>query len=194
MVSMHTSLFSFSMVFFIISIPLLTALQALESAATPVVELSFTKRYSSLGILPRVNDYVSYDFTIKNISSEPLQNQSLWVTFVSESNVTSVHTKFHLPLVQPNAQTLLHLGPFKMREAGQNSLYLGINRDGDSSLANDVSLNLNLEMPVDSVTVYDQAAINVVIFGSLSVVSGIVVIIVIMVLLPLYRRKKDIEK
>ena len=195
MVHMQMSMFCFARVFFLISIPFLTLLGSLEAdAIAPSVELSFEKHYSSTGILPRVNDYVSYDFTITNISNEPMENQSLWVTFVSENNVTSVHTRFYLPTIQPNEQALLHLGPFKMREAGQNNLYLGINREGDPSLANDLSLNVIPEMPVDSITVYDQTAVNMVIFGSLSAVSGIIVIVFLIVLLSRYRHKKDIEK
>lgn len=137
-----------------------------EAAAS----IKWSKDYSSQGIAPVVNDYVSYELNISNVSDMPIENQSLWVSFVSEGGKTSVQTKFRVDNIDSKEQLLLHLGPFKMRETGEYNLYLGMNRQGDSSLPNEIALNYGQVEPVDSFVVYESTTIQVVIPVAISLV------------------------
>lgn len=153
----------------------------------PSAEITLSKRYSGSEIVSVLNEYIQYDVSIKNTSNVPITNQSLWVSFSSSGGKTDVYTSFHVENLFSGDSRLLHLGPFKMRESGEHSLFLGMNRDGNSSLQNDVSLNYEPTVPVDRFHVSESTAFQWIIpAGFLSIVGGAA----ILASLIYYRKKK----
>jgi len=125
---------------------------ALNDSAS--VDLNWSKQHVSSGTMPLVNEYVRYDVTITNRASVPIENQVLWVSFVSAGGKTQVHTAFAVPTVEAGSSTTLNLGPFKMREAGEHYLFMGINSYGNLAFPNEVALNYQPSDPVDKFMVY----------------------------------------
>lgn len=144
-------------------------------ASLPSANITLSRQYSSHGIEPMVNEYVSYDLSIQNTSDNPLENQSLWVAFVSKGGVTSVQTAYSVPRISPGETAILHLGPFKMRESGEHELHLGMNRLANPSLQNDVLLDHDPTVPADRFEVKEavtaQGLILTALFSSLGAVT-----------------------
>lgn len=135
-----------------------------------VAEIMWSKQYSSQSFLPTVNEYVMYDVTLKNIGDLVLEGQSLAVTFVSEGRKTDLHTSYSIGMLLPGESTVLHLGPFKMRESGEHSLFLGM-RNADASEAVIIA-NLDGSKAVDSFMVYGSEVPFMLVIGTVSIVSG----------------------
>lgn len=122
-------------------------------------------------LFPAAGDYVRYDITVKNTGQSGIGGRSLWVNFVpvqdgDDNNNSSgggrqeigSSAKFEVPLLAPGASTQLHVGPFKLHGDGNHALYLGIDKDGDAKSPDDVALNTQPGVPVDSVFAFDPAA------------------------------------
>lgn len=148
-----------------------------QSEYNASAEISWSKKYPSSGLAPQVNEYVQYDVSILNIGDTPIENQSLWVAFVSQGGETRVHTKFSVPLIESGEITMLHLGPFKMRGAGAHSLFLGMNSQGNSSFPNEVNIGHEPNTPVDSFIVYDPMLITVIPLAASLAVAGIAILV-----------------
>ncbi len=133
---------------------------ALNDSAT--ADLTWSKQYVSSGTMPLVNEYVRYDVTITNNAGVPIENKVLWVSFVSAGSKTQVHTAFAIPALEAGSSTMLNLGPFKMREAGEHYLFIGINGDGIPTLPNEVTLNYEPSDPVDRFMVYEPTGMSVI--------------------------------
>jgi hypothetical protein len=155
--------------------------------SSPSAEIKFLKSYSGSETGPTINKYIQYDVSIKNTSNIPITNQSLWVSFTSEGGKTDVYTSFHVQNLLSGDSKLLHVGPFKMRESGQHSLYLGMNRDGNSSLQNDVSLNYEPNVPVDRFQVSETTTVPWIIPGAF---FSIIVGVAILASFVYYRKKR----
>jgi hypothetical protein len=134
-------------------------------------EVTWSKQYSA-NFPPTVNDYVSYEFTLENTGRLPIQDQFMWVDFVSDSGKTGVHTSFAIPDMGSGESSKLHIGPFKLREAGEHRLFIGANKQGDSALLNEVGLNYSLGQPVDVITVYAQTSNTIWLLIGISLAAG----------------------
>lgn len=170
------------------TLPILSLEAVQVLADSPAAVLTFSKQYSAERSAPVVNDYVKYDVTILDKSNMPIENQILWVSFMSKDGITSVHTTFQIPRIAPNEEAVLHLGPFKMREAGEHLLFLGINSIGNSSLPNEVSLNYDSTEPIDRVQVSLPGESRG--LGALALLAGSAAIIAIVTIIVIYRHKR----
>ncbi len=170
----------------VLTLILLSGQGAVTSQNVPNVEITLSRLHSGSETLPTVNDYVQYDVSIKNTSDIPVTNQSLWVSFTSSGGKTSVSTAFSVQNLLSGESKSLHLGPFKLREAGEHRLNMGMNSQGNSSLPNEISSNYGLNDPVDRFTVFETTnQLLVPIIGS-SIIAAAAVLIGI----SLYRNKK----
>ncbi|AIF83502.1 conserved repeat protein [Candidatus Nitrososphaera evergladensis SR1] len=119
-------------------------------------ELSLERQVQSQGLFPAAGDYVRYDVTIRNTGPSAIEGRSLWVDFVPmRGGHEGSSAKFEVPLLAPGASAQLHLGPFKLHDAGEYALYVGINRGGDATSPDDLALNTQPDVPLDSVTALD---------------------------------------
>lgn len=117
-------------------------------------ELEVSRRLQSVGLVPVVGEYVSYDVMIKNTGGSTIEHQLLWVHFVSDNGKTDSKATFSIPQLAPDASAELRIGPFKMLASGNHCLYLGANRDGDMEAPNQVTLNYLPDKCADSITSY----------------------------------------
>jgi hypothetical protein len=69
-------------------------------------------------------DYVSYEATVTNAGA-PASEGALQVHFVSAGGKSDSRAEFTIPSLAPGQTKQLHLGPFKVVEAGEHFLYLG---------------------------------------------------------------------
>ncbi|HEX2015043.1 MAG TPA: hypothetical protein VLA68_07430 [Nitrososphaera sp.] len=148
-----------------------------QNESVSVAEITWSKKYPSSGFAPVVNEYVQYDVTVLNTGDTPIENQSLWVSFVSRGGETRVNTAFSVPLIDSGERTMLHLGPFKMRGTGDHSLFLGMNGQADSSLPNEVGIGHDPMIPVDTFTVYDPTLIQLIPIATSSAAAGIAILV-----------------
>ena len=141
------------------------------------VELTTSKEYPS-GIWPVEQQYVKYDLQIRNVGTGDLQNEVLWVRFVSLSERTLHTSNFVIPELHSGDVTTLHLGPFKMIDSSDHTLYVGMNKHGDSSIPNDIIVQgSSPSVPLDSFKVFSQPALQSITMGSIISVTGIGVIL-----------------
>lgn len=113
--------------------------------------LSLERTVQSAGLLPAAGEYVRYDLVITNTGGSEIVGQKLWVDFApAQGEGTSA--VFTVPAVPPGKSVQLHLGPFKMHEAREHFLTLGMNAQGDPNAPDEVSLDI--ASPADSVTAY----------------------------------------
>jgi hypothetical protein len=132
-------------------------------------EVELTKTFS--GLLPVEGEYVSYDITLTNTGNASIENRSMWTLFVSEGGKTHSAASFAISSLEPDEKKMLHLGPFKMSE-GQHSLFLGINRQGNSSISNDLSISYGPDKPADSFYVFDPLQLDLMIAGVAATAIG----------------------
>lgn len=116
------------------------------------VSIERTVQYQ--GLLPAAGDYVRYDITITNTGSLPIEGQKLWVDLAPAGEQGDAAV-FSVPQIEPGKSVQIHAGPFKMHAAGEHLLSLGINRQGDRGLPDDLTLDITGE--ADSVTAYSPA-------------------------------------
>jgi hypothetical protein len=100
----------------------LAAAQGQHEAITAEI---VSKRFSS-GYFPVAGSYVEYEFRLTNTGNVTLEDQSLWVSLVSEGNKTHSYAKYSVSLLEPGGSKTLHLGPFKMEEEGWYHLQAGM--------------------------------------------------------------------
>jgi hypothetical protein len=155
------------------------------------VGLTLSKEYPAI-FFPMEQEYVRYDLRIINLGTTELQNQVLWTRFTSDSARTLHESKYALPDLHPGDSALLHIGPLKMHDTSDHMLFVGINRNGDSGLPNEVSmLGVSPGMPIDSFQVFGQETLERIVIGSVISVSGLGIIITYLVF---WRSKKNIIK
>lgn len=130
-----------------------------------LADVSISRHIPSRGLLTAVGDYVQYDITLTNSSQSELADQSLWVRLESEGGRTNSQASFSIPALAPGSQVVIHVGPFKILEAGGHFLFLGINRQGSPDAADDVLTNLSPGRPADSFDVYSAALATTVPIG-----------------------------
>jgi len=146
------------------------------------VELTFSKEYPA-SLWPIEEQYVKYDLRLHNIGTSVIQNQTLWMRFTSQSGMTLHESNYLVPLMHSGDYALLHLGPLKMHDSSNHMLFVGINKLGDSSAPNSVSiLNSDPATPIDSFPVYSQIALLRMLVGSVLSVSGLGIVILFFVL------------
>ena len=117
-------------------------------------ELSLERTVQSAGLLPAAGEYVRYDLVIANSGGSEIAGQKLWVDF-SPARGEGTSAVFTVPALPPGKSVQLYLGPFKMHEAGEHFLTLGMNAQGDPGAPDEVSLGI--AGPADSVTAYSPA-------------------------------------
>lgn len=166
---------------------LLGASAAFPLPGNPSAEMILSKHYSGTEVTPMINEYVEYDLSIKNTSDVPIENESLWISFTSTGGRTNVSTSFSVQNLSPGDSKVLHLGPFKLREAGEHSLFMGMNTQAKSSLPNEISISHEPDRPFDTFTVYEPVPIQVTVAGIVSIVLGIGIILGIFY----FKKKKE---
>jgi hypothetical protein len=136
-------------------------------------EITVSRSFPSSGLLPASHEYVRYNVVVKNTGSKPITNQSLWVSFVSFGGKTHTSAAYAIPSTKPNEEQTLHLGPFKMHEAGMHSLYLGINSKSNSTLENELDIGKKPGDVFDSFVVYDPITLQVIVIALVVILIGI---------------------
>lgn len=101
--------------------PLAAALGQQEAITAEIV----SKRFSS-GYFPVVGSYVEYEIRLTNTGNVTLEDQSLWVSLVSEDNRTHSYATYSVSLLEPGGSKTLYLGPFKMEKEGWHRLQAGM--------------------------------------------------------------------
>ena len=96
-----------------------------------------------------VGDYVSYEATVANAGASA-EGETLQVRFVSAGGESDSRAEFTIPSLAPGQTKQLHLGPFKVAEAGEHFLYLGTES----------------AEPTDSFIAYSDGAGNVAVAGA----------------------------
>lgn len=137
-------------------------------------ELQISRELQSDNLVPVVGDYVSYEVTMKNIGGSTIEGQRLWTHFVSANGKTDSKATFSIPPIEPDSDTTLHIGPFKMLESGDHCLYLGANNDGDLEMPNHVALNYLPNQCTDSITSYTSAFATLFPVGAVLALAGTV--------------------
>jgi hypothetical protein len=177
-----------SLLILLLSWPLLISCFAQERSGQ--ASLSVKRHIQSKGPFPVAGDYVFYDIQIKNVGLSAVASRSLWVNFVpvhSNMVLTTAGTssKFEVPSLAPGASVQLHLGPFKLHTAGEYALYVGIvNSSGNEKGSNDIEINIDPQVPVDSVIALEPA-----VAGMIPVGMGVALAGVILLTWMLYLRK-----
>jgi hypothetical protein len=122
------------------------------------------------GLLPVAGDYVRYEITVTNTGSSAIEGQKLWVDF-APAGEGGDGAAFAVPEIAPGASAQIHAGPFKMHAAGEHLLALGMNRQGDRALPDDVALDITGQ--VEPVTAYSRALATALPAGTGLVAAGI---------------------
>lgn len=151
---------------------ILTASSANSQPSDPSVELAITREYSSSSILPITNEYVKYAIIVKNIGQSPIENQLLWVLFVSEHGKSDVSVNFSIGNLESGKSMIIQAGPFKMRELGKHSLFLGINQQGNSLYPNDVTVHTDPQTHIDSFIVFEPSLVRILPIAIASIIIG----------------------
>lgn len=84
-----------------------------------------SKRFSS-GYFPVAGSYVEYEVRLTNMEDVAVENQTLWVSLVSDGNRTRSYATYSISLLEPGGSKNFHLGPFKMQEEGRHRLQAGM--------------------------------------------------------------------
>ena len=103
-------------------------------------------------------DYVSYEATVANASASA-EEETLQVRFVSAGGESDSRAEFTIPSLAPGQTKQLHVGPFKVAEAGEHFLYLGTESAEPAELA-------------DSFIAYSDGAGNVAVAGAAMAGAG----------------------
>ncbi len=122
-----------------------------------------SKRYSS-GYFPVVDEYVEYQIRLTT-ADLTLKNQSLLVSFLSESNRTHSLVSYSMPLLGPEDGMVLNLGPFKMKDEGEHRLLLEMKNS-------DPSADLALVYQPDSFIVYRKESLNTIFIATMLIAVG----------------------
>jgi hypothetical protein len=150
------------------------------------VELAITREYSSSSILPITNEYVQYAIKVENVGPSPIENELLWVQFVSEHGKSDVSVNFSIGKLESGQSKIIQAGPFKMRELGRHSLFLGINQQGNAFYPNDLTTNADPNTPIDSFTVYEPSLVQI----SSIAIPSIFIGAAFLVALAIHKRKQ----
>ena len=103
-------------------------------------------------------DYVSYEATVANAGASA-EEETLQVRFVSAGGESDSRAEFTIPSLAPGQTKQLHVGPFKVAEAGEHFLYLGTESAEPAELA-------------DSFIAYSDGAGNVAVAGAAMAGAG----------------------
>lgn len=173
-----------TLIYFLFFVPLLLAPTFLPAQASAKedsaesVQMTLSKKYSPQSLWPAIDDYVLYEVYLKNIGDAKIMNERLLVNFVSDNGKTNVHTSFSIPDLEPGETTTLYLGPFKMRESGQYSLFLWVNSNADPTIQNNIKIiGLDPPKPSDSFNLIDTSFIVPAIASS-SLLAGLALLII----------------
>lgn len=79
----------------------------------------------SPAIIIEAGDYVSYEATVTNAGGAAPGEGTLQAHFVSAGGKSDSQAEFAVPPLAPGQSKHLHLGPFKVAQAGDHFLYLG---------------------------------------------------------------------
>ena len=148
-------------------------------------DISVSRNIQSRGLIVATGDYVQYEITVTNSGQSEINGQSLWVRLETEGGKTSSQASFSIPRLALGQSAQIHAGPFKTHEAGEHSLYLGINSQGSPEKPDSVSTNLAPGAPVDSFIVYSPALATSLPIGAGLAAAGAAIISIIF-----FRRRK----
>ena len=104
-------------------------------------------------------DYVSYEANVTNAGAATWEG-TLKVHFMSAGGKSDSRAEFAIPSLTPGQTKQLHLGPFKVTEAGEHFLYLGTE---------------NVE-PADSFVAYGNGTGNAAVAGAAIAGAGVALV------------------
>jgi hypothetical protein len=79
--------------------------------------------------------YVAYDVTVTNAGDAATPEGVVAARFASAGGKSDSHAKFAVPPLLPGHSKQLHVGPFKVAEAGAHFLHLDDGKPADSFVA-----------------------------------------------------------
>ncbi len=122
--------------------------------------MEIVSKHYSTGYLPLVGSYVEYEVRLTNTGDIAIENQSLWVSLVSDGNKTHSSATYSIGVLEPGKSKTLYLGPFRMEGEGRHSLFVKIDDD------------MTLDYHPDSFIVYRQDLIQTILIAVPLIVSG----------------------
>jgi len=129
------------------------------------IDLSLERHLDSLWPIPSVGDYVRYEITVRNIDSTPLANKHLEVILNSNQFGMESGATFSIPALAPGANVKLHVGPFKIRSSGENSLLVFIEKQHSSPMAGGILTYPGKPDQLDSFVAINDLQIRALVFG-----------------------------
>ena len=172
------------LVFFIILITTSNVCAKEEVIIIPVPY--FQNDYS---LITTEGDSVTYSFTIINIGNETIEGQKVWYNimnpsgdlYVSQRKIQSGNIRpINITKLGPREEIVELTSRFYLKDAGQYTLYFGINSRGDESLDNEVIVNergCTHDMAQDNFHVYDKDLILGCFVTGVVAIFGIVITI-----------------
>lgn len=115
---------------------------------------------------------MSYDVVVKNTGASSIEDQLLWVHFVSAKAKTDSKAAFSIPSLATDASATLHVGPFKMLESGEYCPHVGANKGGALEAPIQVTLNYMPNQCTDSITSYTPAFATLLIMDIILALAG----------------------
>lgn len=106
-----------------------------------------------------VGSYISYEATVTNAGAAASEG-TMQVHFVSAGGKSDSRAEFAIPSLAPGQSKQLHLGPFKVAEAGEHFLYLDMEGAG----------------PADSFVAYRDGTGNTIVAGATIAGAGVVLV------------------
>lgn len=119
----------------------------------------------SPAIIIEAGHYVSYEATVTNLGDASTGEGKLQAHFVSAAGGKSdSQAEFAVPPLAPGQSKQLHLGPFKVVQAGEHLLYVGMDNDDDDD--GDGSSGGGADELADSFVAYADGTGNAAVAGA----------------------------
>ncbi len=142
----------------LLSLLLLNVASALQQPAN-AASLEIVSTHFSAGYMPVVGSYVEYEVRLTNTGEGMIEDQSLRVSLVSDSNRTHSAASYSVQMLGAGESKTLHLGPFKIEGEGRHQLLAEFG-------------GVSLLYKPDSFTAYRQEAVQTILIAIPLMVAG----------------------
>lgn len=141
-----------------LSLFLLNVASTLQQPAN-AASLEIVSTHFSAGYMPVVGSYVEYEVRLTNTGEGMIEDQSLRVSLVSDSNRTHSAASYSVQMLGAGESKTLHLGPFKIEDEGRHELFAEMG-------------GISLSYDPNSFTAYRQEAVQAVLIAIPLIAAG----------------------
>lgn len=142
----------------VIAITFFLGIAAMLFAAWAQQEVSVLRQSPNAIMIIEAGGYVSYEAIVTNTGDAVADESVLYTRFVSAGGRSYSQAEFTVPSLSAGQSKHLHLGPFKVMQAGEHFLFLG---------KADNSMN-----PADSFIAYGSGTGNAILVGTAIASAG----------------------